>query len=119
MANIDLNFQKVTIAGSAEEKKSLGISNHRGSKKLIVVTDIIQKDSSIITSSIFLRKNGIDLVVRGLNKPPITVDESIIFPGTMISKPGESIFLEEGDELFATVGKDGSTEFKIKYFIFS
>lgn len=119
MANVDLETKTVIITGEYEEKKSLNIFNPKGSGKLIAVTSIIQKDSSIVTSSIFVRRDNSDLVVRGLDQRPVTVNETIIAPLTLVSKEGESFFLQEGDELFASVGKSGKTEFKIKYFIFS
>jgi hypothetical protein len=119
MATVNLETKTVVITGEFEEVKSLGILNPKGSGRTIVITGIIQKNSSIVTSSIFVRRDNTDLVVRGLDQRPITVDETIIAPLTLVSKEGESFFLQEGDELFASVGKSGKTEFKIKYFIFS
>jgi len=132
MANVDLQTKTVKIIGNYEEKKSLDVFNPKGSGKTFVITNIIQKDSSIVNVSIFVRRQGVDLVVRGLDQYPITVDdsivrgldqypitvdESIISPMTIISKQGQAFFLEEGDELIGTVGKNGETELKIKYFI--
>jgi hypothetical protein len=117
MANVDLQTKTVKIIGNYEEKKSLDVFNPKGSGKTFVITNIIQKDSSIVNVSIFVRRQGVDLVVRGLDQYPITVDDSIVSPMTLISKQGQAFFLEEGDELIGTVGKSGATELKIKYFI--
>lgn len=119
MATINLETKTAVITGEFEEIKSLEILNPKGSGRTIAVTSIIQKNSSIVTSSIFVRRNNTDLVVRGIDQYPITIDETIIASPTLVSKQGESFLLQEGDELFASVGKSGRTEFKIKYFIFS